>query len=217
MFETKTPAGPIYRLGRYPDPWIPPDWSHAQPDGTFGNRFDDPNAFYRVLYASSQRVSCFLETLSRFRPDLTLIRELQEIAGDNDFFPLSKVPKTWCETRVLGAGNTRGDYADIYAAQWVGHLRRALSAECLKLGLNDLDVAVLQQGQPRRLTQLTSREVYKCGLSGIYYRSRYGHDLDNWALFEPFNIQVIGDPVLIRTDNPDLLASCKIFGITIET
>lgn len=195
MFETKTPVGPIYRLGRYSDPWILPDWSHAQPDGTFGNRFDDPNACYRVLYVSSQRISCFLETLARFRPDLTLVRELREIAGDNDFFPLSTVPKAWCENRVLGSGSTRGDYADIYAAQWVGHLRRTLSVECLKLGLNDLDVAVLQQGQPRRLTQLASREVYKLGLSGLYYRSRYGHD----------------------PDNPDLLAACEIFGITIET
>lgn len=168
MLEIKTPAGPIYRLGRYPDPWIPPDWSHAQPDGTFGNRFDDPNACYRVLYASSQRSSCFIETLARFRPDLTLIRELQEIAGDDDFFPLSKVPKAWCEQRVLGTAKTWGDYADIYAVEWVGHLRRALSAECLKLGLNDLDVVALQQGQPRRLTQLASREVYRCGLSGIY-------------------------------------------------
>jgi hypothetical protein len=41
----------------------------------------------------------------------------------------------------------------------------------------DLDVAILQHGKPRRLTQLSSLEVYKAGLNGIYYRSRYGHDL----------------------------------------
>jgi len=46
--------GVIYRLGRTPDPWVPPDWASAGPDGTFGNRFDDPDATYRVLYASSQ-------------------------------------------------------------------------------------------------------------------------------------------------------------------
>jgi hypothetical protein len=79
--------------------------------------------------------------------------------------------------RVLGTGTSHGDYADIYAAQWLGHLRNVLSAECLKLGLTDL--AVLQQGQPRRLTQRASLEIYKTGLSGIYYRSRYGHDLEN--------------------------------------
>jgi hypothetical protein len=45
----------------------PPDWASAEPDGTFGNRFDDPDATYRVLYASSQRLGCFVETLARFQ------------------------------------------------------------------------------------------------------------------------------------------------------
>ncbi len=44
-------------------------WSYAAAiDGTFGNRYDDPDASYRVLYASSQRIGAFLETLARFRP-----------------------------------------------------------------------------------------------------------------------------------------------------
>lgn len=60
--------GPLYRLGRRPDPWAWPDWSYAGPDGTFGNRYDDPEASYRVLYASSERIGVFLETLARFRP-----------------------------------------------------------------------------------------------------------------------------------------------------
>jgi hypothetical protein len=56
MLVTKTPTAPLFRLGRKPDPWNPPDWSRAQPDGTFGNRFDDPQGNYRVLYAATQRV-----------------------------------------------------------------------------------------------------------------------------------------------------------------
>lgn len=47
----------IFRIGRGPDPWQPPGWSHAHADGTFGNRFDDPVGYYRVLYAASQAVS----------------------------------------------------------------------------------------------------------------------------------------------------------------
>ncbi|MCW5979637.1 MAG: RES family NAD+ phosphorylase [Bryobacteraceae bacterium] len=62
-----SPPSLIYRLGRRPDPWRPPDWAHAGPDGTFGNRFDDPQGLYRVLYASSRKLGCFLETLARFR------------------------------------------------------------------------------------------------------------------------------------------------------
>jgi hypothetical protein len=38
----------------------------------------------------------FLETLARFRPDLTLLAELAEIAGDDDFLPLGTAPlKLW--------------------------------------------------------------------------------------------------------------------------
>jgi len=65
-------AGLILRIGRRPDQQRPPDWSLAGADGTFGNRFDDPDGTYRVLYASSQRFGGFLETLACFRLDLTL-------------------------------------------------------------------------------------------------------------------------------------------------
>ncbi len=80
--------GVIYRLGRKPDPWSVPDWASAGPDGTFGNRFDDPEGMYRVLYASSQRLGCFLETLGRFRVDPKLLAELAEIEGEDDYFPI---------------------------------------------------------------------------------------------------------------------------------
>ena len=54
----------VYRLGRQPDPWAWPDWRYAGPDGTFGNRFGDPQCVYRVLYASTHRLATFLECLA---------------------------------------------------------------------------------------------------------------------------------------------------------
>ncbi len=115
MLDTKTPNSLLFRLGRKPDPWSPPDWSRALPNGTFGNRFDDPQGNYRVLYAATQRVSCFIETLARFRPDLSLIAELQEIAGEDDYVPLGTVPSDWCDRRVMGAATVTGAYADIHS------------------------------------------------------------------------------------------------------
>jgi len=149
MLDTKTPTTPLFRLGRKPDPWTPPDWSRAQPDGTFGNRFDDPQGNYRVLYAATQRVSCFVETLARFRPDLSLIAELQAIAGEDDYVPLGTVPSDWCEPRMMGEATVTGTYADIYGAGWVSHLRHELASDCVALGIKDLDDSVLQQGEPR--------------------------------------------------------------------
>ena len=109
---------PVHRIGRWPDPWQPPDWAHAHLDGTFGNRFDDPQAYYRVIYTSSQRLGCFLETLARFRPDLTLLADLAEIEGEDDFTPLATVPASWLVARLIGTAQTEGEYADVYAPGW---------------------------------------------------------------------------------------------------
>ena len=107
----------IYRLGRKPNPWSPPDWASTGPDGTFGNRFDDPDATYRVLYASSQRLGCFVETLARFRVDPTLLAELAQIEGADDYGPLAwnrlqarqRVPTPGCITPTLRGRNKTHD------------------------------------------------------------------------------------------------------------
>jgi hypothetical protein len=203
-------------LGRTPNPWQPPDWSRANPDGTFGNRFDDPQGYYRVLYAAAQELCCFVETLARFRVDLTLLAELEQIDGENDFFPLGEVPQEWCEQRLLGAASATGTYADIYAVEWIEFLRRDLANECLRLGLEDLDAGILQRGSPRRITQLASRRVYERGLSGICYRSRYGHNLENWALFEPFGVTPVS-ATLVTPENEMLIEALGILGLRLSS
>jgi hypothetical protein len=49
------PDGPLHRVGRAPDAWALAPWTYAGPDNTFGNRYDDPEGEYRVLYAAGQR------------------------------------------------------------------------------------------------------------------------------------------------------------------
>jgi len=212
VLETKRPPEAIFRVARQPDPWQAPDWSRANSDGTFGNRFDDPEGYYRVLYAASQKLSCFLETLARYRPDLSLLAELHEIAGEDDFLPLGFVPREWCNGRLLGTAVVEGSYADIFATEWIALLRQRLAGECLRLGLRDLDSSVLQSHTPRRLTQLASLEIRQRGYDGIYYRSRYGHDLENWALFEPFRIRR-ATTQRIAADDPAFLEALLILGL----
>lgn len=109
----------IYRIGRRPDPWQYPDWSRANPDGTFGNRFDYPN-------------------------------------GDT----------------------------------------------------------VLQRSGPRILTQNVSAVVYKNGFNGIRYLSKYGHDIENWALFEPVHLtDKLGNK--IEPDDPALCEAFKTFKLVL--
>ena len=99
--EERRPTEPVYRLGRRPNAWQPPEWFLAHSDGTFGNRFDDPEGYYRVLYASSQRLACFVETLARFRPDLSLLAELDAIEGEDDFVTLGTLPHDWLAVRTV--------------------------------------------------------------------------------------------------------------------
>ena len=203
--------GLIYRLGRKPDPCSTPDWASAGPDGTFGNRFDDPEGMYRVLYTSSQRLGCFLETLGRFRVDPKLVAELAEIEGEDDCCPLGEVALEWIEKRMIGATAT-GEYADICSSEWISRLRIVLAGQLKKFGVDDLDASVLQQTAPRILTQFVSRIVFCNGFAGIYYRSKYGHDIENWSLFEPFQIRA-EDPELIRPEDPDLQRALQLHSL----
>jgi RES domain-containing protein len=79
-------AARVYRVAR-PDVWCWPDWAYAGPDGTFGNRWDDPQGTYRVLYACSERIGAFVETLARFRPAPSVVTGLAAITGAEDTLP----------------------------------------------------------------------------------------------------------------------------------
>jgi RES domain len=212
QLEERRPIDPVYRLGRRPDAWQPPEWFLAHSDGTFGNRFDDPDGYYRVLYASSQRLACFIETLARFRPDLSLLAELYAIEGEDDFVPLGTLPRSWLDTRTMGSARIDGVFADIYGVAWVSQLRRTLAGEALRLGMKDIDLSSLEMAEPRRLTQLASREAYLQSFAGVFYRSRYGQTLENWAIFEPFPLEHPTSKEF-STDDPDLQEAFRLHGI----
>lgn len=121
------PDAPLYRLGRQPDPWAWPDWAYAGPDGTFGNRYDDPEASYRVLYASSQRIGAFVETLARFRPDLEVLAVLEQIEGDDE--PPPGVPRAWLDTRMVGEATLQGRFVHIGEAPLARHASNSARRE----------------------------------------------------------------------------------------
>ena len=100
-------------------------------------------------------------------------------------------------------------FADVCSSEWISRLRVALAGHLKRLGVDDLDASVLQMTAPRDLTQLVSRMVFAEGLDGIYYRSKYGHHVDNWALFEPFQISVL-DSEPIRVEDPELQQALRL-------
>lgn len=221
------PKGLLYRVGRAPDPWAWPPWAYAGEDGTFGNRFDDPAGEYRVLYASSQRVGPFLETLARYRTDPALVAALEEIVGeeeDADRYPTiapGVVPAHWCESRRIGAARHDGPFADIGQSSSVAHLRTALAGRLVHYGLEDLDAGELRRRSPRAFTQEISRYVFESGVTndgvrllGIRYLSRLGDDIENWAIFEGSEPYERVSEAITRED-PDLLRALETLGLVI--
>jgi hypothetical protein len=128
-FAVVQPDGLLYRLARPPDPWAWSDWSYAGPDGTFGNRWDDPLGSYRILYASTRRAGAFVEMLARFRPDLSVLAGLAAIEGDEDVPPPpGVVPLRWLDGRRIGETSITGDFVDIGDISSLATLRAHLAA-----------------------------------------------------------------------------------------
>jgi RES domain len=216
------PAGEIHRVARRPDAWAWPEWSYAHEDGTFGNRYDDPAAEYRVLYASDDRAGALAETLARFRPDLELAAELALIQGDDDppSLPPGVVPREWLDARAMGIARHDGAFVDAGHSDSLAHLRSALAARIVHYGFEDFDAGELRRRAPRAFTQEISRYVFTYAreehgrpVAGLRYRSRLGDEYVNWAVFEtdpPADTR--SEP--IEPDDADLQAVFAKFGLT---
>jgi hypothetical protein len=190
----------------------------------FGNRWDDPLASYRVLYASSRRLGAFIETLARFRPDLSVVAGLDAIEGDGDGDapPPGIVPLRWLQGRRIGEATVPGSFVDIGDAGSLATLRVHLAARAIHYGLSEIDAATIRLGAPRRFTQEVSRLIYEWheehgGCAGICYRSRLGDQFVNWAIFEPPPVAELRLPEAdlreIEPDDPDLLEALHLLGL----
>ena len=94
---------------------------------------------YRVLYASSQWLGCFIEILARFRVDASFVADLALMDnGEDDFTAFDTVRRAWIKGRCIGTANVEGEYADIYALGWVSHLRTALAEIAVRLGMEEI-------------------------------------------------------------------------------
>jgi hypothetical protein len=166
-------------------------------------------------------LGCFIETLARFRVDGSFIADLELMEnGEDDFTALGTVRRVWIKGRRIGTANVEGEYADIYALGWVSHLRTALAEIAMRLGMEDIDLSSLERAEPRLLTQHAGRGVFELGYSGVYYHSRFGHSIENWAIFEDWAISErfpIHQPNSrkVAENDPDLLEALQILGLII--
>lgn len=212
----------VFRVGRG-EPWQWPDWAHAGPGGLFDGRYDDPLGIYRVMYASSERLGAFLEALGSLRPDPSVLAGLKEIVGEpEDVEPVAgELDRGWLGVRHIGEGLLAGRFADIGHHESLAEVRTALSSRAVHYGLADVDAAAIRLTVPRGFTQELSRYVYdlteagRRAWDGIAYRSRFGDNLHNWAMFEPTR-PTSGSGEAIAPDDPDLLGALRIHGLVLS-
>jgi RES domain len=225
--DAAAPDGPLHRVGRLPDAWVWPDWSHAGPDGTFGSRFDDPRGEYRVLYASSARRGAYVEVLARFRADPAVEAGLDEIEaepGEDDEGPRpGQLPSEWLASHAVGTARADGAFAAVGSARSLAYLRDRLADRALHYGIDELDAAAIRRARPRAFTQELSRLVFECAdhagrpqFVGIAYRSRLGDEFENWAVFEPGGDDrrlsgQTSEPT--EAEDPDFAAALELLGI----
>jgi hypothetical protein len=54
----------------------------------------------------------------------------------------------------------------------------------VKPGIKDIDLGSLERAEPRLSTQRADRSGFELGYAGVCNHSRYGHSIENWAIFE---------------------------------
>lgn len=209
--HARTPRRELYRIGRLPDPLAWPPWEVVG-----GGRFDDPRREFRALYAAAQRRGSFVETLARFRLSLANLAELRRIAGGTEPAHGASVPVDWYQKRAVVRLRLmlRQRWLDLRAAETREELRRELAPTLLALGLSDLDLSRVL-GPRRALTQTIARWAYERGYAGIAYHSRLDESYSLWAIFEGAHFEPVGLPEPIVPDDPDLVATARLFGLLV--
>jgi hypothetical protein len=173
-----------------------------------------------VLYSSSQRLGTFLEVLAQFRPHPAVVEGRQAIAStvDDELAGPGELDQSWLEKRRIAVGEMTGLFAAVGRSEWLAYLRDRVSIPEEHRGIYEVDAAGIRLELPPGITRRISRlvaEVTVEGLrvfQGIYYLSRHGDEIENWALFEPAEVRNKEVDEIGATDS-DLLAVLERFNI----
>ncbi len=207
--EAVPPPEPLCRIGYLPDPLAWPPLKYVG-----SGRFDDPMRAFRTLYASEQRLGCFVESLARYRPSPRALVELRKVTGAPDPSLLPVVPSDWWVRRCVGRFylNPGQKWLDLRVLGTREALRAELADALLRLGLPDLDVSTVRSGS-RDLTRDIAQWAHEHGFNGVAYTSRFDDSLDCWAIFEGATLRRAGPAEVILSDDPDLIETLRLFNL----
>jgi len=203
----------LYRIGRYPDALKFPPWEYVG-----GERFDDPERRFRVLYTAEQRIACFVEALAPLRsPSYELAEILDSMpAGEygDDLPQTGIVPADWHLKRLIGQLRLGPEQQclDLRSHETLAALHVLMASDLRRLEIAELDMAAVQS-HDYRVTQAVAQRAYSTGYKAVAYTSRLGADLVCWAIFEEARFERVGVSQVIKRDDQDLVQAAARFGL----
>jgi hypothetical protein len=168
------------------------------------------------MYAAEQRLACFVETLAPYRPHGDLLAALRERTRGIGAPLAGVVPADWTRNRLIGRLRLLSGqrWLDLRVNETVEALRWEMALPLHDLGYAGLDLSNLLS-RDRRLTQAIAAWSFDAGYQGIAYTSRFGSDLDCWAVFEGAAFAEI-EIARIASDDVDLLTAATRFMLNLE-
>jgi hypothetical protein len=113
------------------------------------------------------------------------------------------VPASWLSKRQMATIRIPGArFAHVGHSQWISYLRRELESRFADILPNkQFDLSDVMS-RDRRVSQTVATMVNSLEIAqGIFYQSRHGSDLNNWAIFESAKLEIIDEQILLADDS----------------
>jgi RES domain len=216
------PRGPIFHVGRRPNPFY---WNTPKPlnlDEPTGARFDDPDGEWATLYCATRPYGALLEKLWPLRPIPELPARYDSALEENPDpeydMPavITAFPADVLNTIVMGSAIINADcrFVDVDDPRNHRYLER-LGGQPL---LDFLEVGRIDRGSfisaDRRLTRRVAGEVHEIagrGIHGLRYSSAMDEKAECWAIWDHAAAELHGhdtEPI----GDPDLAAVIQLLG-----
>ena len=144
---------------------------------------------------------------------LAAYKEIETIEGEEETVAPGVVPAGWCAQRMITTGvatDLAGEFIVVGSLETLAELRPHFASRALHYGLPDLDAASIRAAAPRAFTQELSAHIWEQSdpngipYAGVRYLSRYGDELENWAIFERESMHGESPVLAISRDYVDL-------------
>lgn len=217
----------VWRIGRKTDPFAfsrpaEPLLETGKPASP-RRRFDSALANFSTGYFATQREAAFAETMALYRPDT----EFVELLPDDDSIGVGGLPADWRDQRLivnarLEPSETRPylDFVDLEDSETIAEINKDLKPILALFGIPNLTLGVLHSDDriatswiATYLELATDAEGHP-RYAGIRYASKYGADLECWAVFEGVEIERRSIDV-IHIDDSDLKKIAKRFNLRV--